>query len=406
MTADIVDQLTGVTPELEALRRRRPVTREQLQASFDALFHPVSAEHVSLAERALIAAFATALAGADDPTAEFYAGKAREIDPERAAIVARKAEAAATDSDWDREKLQERLAKLSGGIGVIRVGAATEVELKERKHRIEDAVSSTRAALEEGIVAGGGTALINALTALDTDADVQALTGDAAVGVDIVRKALKQPLRWIAQNAGEDGYVVVSKVAELEPNHGFNAKTGVYGDLLADAGDDVVGVRRQGRRENRTAVARHEYGAARSLTLGERAGLEALARHGDRDGLGVGLLLGEQRREAVDGRETPLLLAAARDTEGTQVEGLAALGARLVRDRGPVAVVTRESGLVCLAHFWRDGGHQPTAPSIWSSMRRLSSSAYSIGSSRAMGSTKPRTIIAMASFSSRPRLMR
>ena len=118
------------------------------------------------------------------------------------------------------------------------------MELKERKHRIEDAVSSTRAALEEGIVAGGGTALINALSVLDTDANVQALTGDAAVGVDIVRKALKQPLRWIAQNAGEDGYVVVSKVAELEPNHGFNAKTGVYGDLIADGVIDPVKVTR------------------------------------------------------------------------------------------------------------------------------------------------------------------
>ncbi|WP_010080435.1 chaperonin GroEL [Micrococcus luteus] len=171
-----------------------------------------------------------------------------------ARIAQIKAEAAATDSDWDREKLQERLAKLSGGIGVIRVGAATEVELKERKHRIEDAVSSTRAALEEGIVAGGGTALINALTVLDTDDDVQALTGDAAVGVDIVRKALKQPLRWIAQNAGEDGYVVVSKVAELEPNHGFNAKTGVYGDLIADGVIDPVKVTRSAL-ANATSIA-------------------------------------------------------------------------------------------------------------------------------------------------------
>ncbi|MCJ2194449.1 chaperonin GroEL [Micrococcus luteus] len=171
-----------------------------------------------------------------------------------ARIAQIKAEAAATDSDWDREKLQERLAKLSGGIGVIRVGAATEVELKERKHRIEDAVSSTRAALEEGIVAGGGTALINALTVLDTDDDVQALTGDAAVGVAIVRKALKQPLRWIAQNAGEDGYVVVSKVAELEPNHGFNAKTGVYGDLIADGVIDPVKVTRSAL-ANATSIA-------------------------------------------------------------------------------------------------------------------------------------------------------
>ena len=177
----------------------------------------------------------------DETTIVDGGGAAEDVEARVAQI---KAESAATDSDWDREKLQERLAKLSGGIGVIRVGAATEVELKERKHRIEDAVSSTRAALEEGIVAGGGTALINALTALDTDADVQALTGDAAVGVDIVRKALKQPLRWIAQNAGEDGYVVVSKVAELEPNHGFNAKTGVYGDLIADGVIDPVKVTR------------------------------------------------------------------------------------------------------------------------------------------------------------------
>ena len=177
----------------------------------------------------------------DETTIVEGAGDAEQIAGRVAQI---RSEIENTDSDYDREKLQERLAKLAGGVAVIKAGAATEVELKERKHRIEDAVSSTRAALEEGIVAGGGTALINALTALDTDADVQALTGDAAVGVDIVRKALKQPLRWIAQNAGEDGYVVVSKVAELEPNHGFNAKTGVYGDLIADGVIDPVKVTR------------------------------------------------------------------------------------------------------------------------------------------------------------------
>ncbi|GAA1672125.1 60 kDa chaperonin 1 [Citricoccus zhacaiensis] len=149
-----------------------------------------------------------------------------------------------TDSDWDREKLQERLAKLAGGVGVIKVGAATEVELKEAKHRIEDAVSSTRAALEEGIVAGGGTALINALTALDEDEAIKALSGDAVSGVGIVRKALVEPLRWIAQNAGEDGYVVTSRVADLEPNFGFNAKTGEYGDLLAAGVIDPVKVTR------------------------------------------------------------------------------------------------------------------------------------------------------------------
>ena len=146
-----------------------------------------------------------------------------------------RAEVERTDSDWDREKLQERLAKLAGGIGVIKVGAATEVELKEKKHRIEDAVSATRAALDEGIVAGGGAALIHASKALDTDASVLALEGDAATAINLVRRALAQPLRWIAENAGHEGYVVVHRVEELEPGHGFNAVTGDYENLI-DAG--------------------------------------------------------------------------------------------------------------------------------------------------------------------------
>ncbi|MBP3034963.1 chaperonin GroEL [Arthrobacter sp. zg-ZUI100] len=146
-----------------------------------------------------------------------------------------RAEIERSDSDWDREKLQERLAKLSGGIGVIKVGAATEVELKEKKHRIEDAVSSTRAALEEGIVAGGGSALVHAAKALDTDPEVAKLEGDAATAVGLVRRALAQPLRWIAENAGAEGMVVVAKVTDLEVNHGFNAATGVYENLV-DAG--------------------------------------------------------------------------------------------------------------------------------------------------------------------------
>ncbi len=177
----------------------------------------------------------------DSTTIVDGSGSKEDVDARAATI---KAQADATDSEWDREKLQERLAKLAGGIGVIKVGAATEVELKERKHRIEDAVSSTRAALEEGIVAGGGTALINALSALDEDADVQALAGDASAAAGIVRRALVQPLRWIAQNAGQDGFVVASKVAELEANHGFNAKTGEYGDLIADGVIDPVKVTR------------------------------------------------------------------------------------------------------------------------------------------------------------------
>ena len=137
-----------------------------------------------------------------------------------------KAEIEASDSDWDREKLQERLAKLAGGVGVIRVGAATEVELKEKKHRLEDAISATRAAVEEGIVPGGGTALVKAAHVLDGDLG---LTGDEATGVGIVRRALVEPLRWIAQNAGQEGYVVVSKVADLPGNEGYNAASDTYG---------------------------------------------------------------------------------------------------------------------------------------------------------------------------------
>src|SRR6188472_39120 len=152
-----------------------------------------------------------------------------------------KAEIENTDSDWDREKLQERLAKLAGGVCVIKVGAATEVELKEKKHRIEDAVSATRAAIEEGIVAGGGSALIHAAQALNGDLG---LTDDEKLGVGIVRKALAEPLRWIAENGGEQGYVVTSKVAELAPGQGYNADTGTYGDLYADGVIDPVKVTR------------------------------------------------------------------------------------------------------------------------------------------------------------------
>ena len=133
-----------------------------------------------------------------------------------------------TDSDWDREKLQERLAKLAGGVGVIKVGAATEVELKEKKHRIEDALSATRAAVEEGIVAGGGVALIRAQGALDK----LDLEGDEATGAAIVRKALELPLYWIAANAGLEGAVAVSKVRELSDNQGLDASTGEYVDLF------------------------------------------------------------------------------------------------------------------------------------------------------------------------------
>ena len=146
-----------------------------------------------------------------------------------------------TDSDWDREKLQERLAKLAGGVGVIRVGAHTEVELKERKHRVEDAISATRAAIEEGIVAGGGSALIHAAASLD---DGLGFTGDELSGVRLVRKALTEPLRRIAINAGLEGSVAAAKVAEMPVGSGLDASTGLYGDLLALGIVDPVKVTR------------------------------------------------------------------------------------------------------------------------------------------------------------------
>ena len=139
-----------------------------------------------------------------------------------------KAQIEETTSDYDREKLQERLAKLAGGVAVIKVGAATEVELKERKHRIEDALSTTRAAVEEGLVAGGGTALLQAIPALD---DLK-LEGDAAVGVAILRRALEAPIRQIAENAGKEGSVIVAAVRELPIGQGYDALKGEYGDMF------------------------------------------------------------------------------------------------------------------------------------------------------------------------------
>src|ERR1700712_1717769 len=162
-----------------------------------------------------------------------------------------KAEIEASDSDWDREKLQERLAKLAGGVCVVKVGAATEVELKEKKHRIEDAVSATRAAIEEGIVPGGGSALIHAVSVLEGDLG---LTGDEAIGVRVVRKSADEPLRWIAENGGYEGYVVTAKVRELGVGNGFNAATGEYGDLVAQGVLDPVKVTRSAL-TNATSIA-------------------------------------------------------------------------------------------------------------------------------------------------------
>ncbi len=172
----------------------------------------------------------------DTTTVTHGAAAQAEID-DRIAQIRREIED--TDSDWDREKLQERLAKLAGGVGVIKVGAATEVELKERKHRIEDAIAATRAAVDEGIIAGGGAALVHASSALDGDLN---LTGDDATGVRVVRTGLDEPLRWIAANAGYEGYVVVATVRDLPENHGLDAATGEYGDLLAAGVVDPVKV--------------------------------------------------------------------------------------------------------------------------------------------------------------------
>ncbi|MFF9089497.1 chaperonin GroEL [Streptomyces sp. NPDC014991] len=184
----------------------------------------------------------------DDTTIVDGAGKTEDVHGRVAQI---KAEIENTDSDWDREKLQERLAKLAGGVCVIKVGAATEVELKEKKHRLEDAISATRAAVEEGIVSGGGSALVHASKVLAGNLDK---TGDEATGVAVVRKAVVEPLRWIGENAGQEGYVIVSKVADLEPGQGYNAATGEYGDLIKAGVIDPVKVTRSAL-ENAASIA-------------------------------------------------------------------------------------------------------------------------------------------------------
>ena len=207
---------------------------------------------------------------------------------DKAAVAARvselRKEIENTDSSWDKEKLQERLAKLAGGVCVIKVGAHTEVELNEKKHRLEDAISATRAAVEEGIVVGGGAALVHAADALEGDLG---FTGDKAVGVRLVRKACDEPLRWIAENAGLEGYVVVAKVRAMKHNEGFNAATDVYGDLAADGVIDPVKV-------TRSALANAASIAAMFITTEavvydkpvEQAAADAAGGHGHSHGPG------------------------------------------------------------------------------------------------------------------------
>ena len=180
------------------------------------------------------------------------AGSSEEV---AARIGQIKNEIEASDSDWDKEKLQERLAKLAGGIGVIKVGAHTEVELKERKHRLEDAISATRAAVEEGIVPGGGAALVHAAKVLESGLGLE---GDELTGLRVVQGALDEPARWIAENAGLEGRVAVNRVREMGltdgPRVGLNAATGEYGDLVAQGVVDPVKVSRSAVR-NAASIA-------------------------------------------------------------------------------------------------------------------------------------------------------
>ena len=156
-------------------------------------------------------------------------------------------------SDWDREKLQERLAKLAGGVAVLKVGAATETELKEKKHRYEDALEATRAAVEEGIVVGGGVALLRGAKVLD-DLAKDSDDPDVALGVKIVQRALEEPARWIAQNAGQEGSIIIERIRERKKNEGFNAASLKFEDLVKAGIIDPVKVTRSAL-ENAASIA-------------------------------------------------------------------------------------------------------------------------------------------------------
>ena len=182
----------------------------------------------------------TIIDGAGDPAG--IQGRIKQI----------RAEIETSDSDFDREKLQERLAKLAGGVAVVKVGAATETEMKEKKHRVEDALQATRAALEEGIIPGGGVALVNAISSLDG----LELAGDEATGATIVRRALEEPLRQLADNAGLEGSVVVGKVRELANGHGLNVDSGEYVDLVEQGIIDPAMVTRSAL-QNAASIAKN-----------------------------------------------------------------------------------------------------------------------------------------------------
>ncbi|HIE17434.1 MAG TPA: chaperonin GroEL, partial [Dehalococcoidia bacterium] len=186
---------------------------------------------------------------ADKDNTTIVEGKGSE-EAIQARIKQIKAQIDETTSDYDKEKLQERLAKLAGGVAVIKVGAATEVELKEKKHRVEDALSATRAAVEEGILPGGGVALINASSALDK----VKVDGDEATGLSMLKRAVEEPVRWIAENAGQEGSVVVDKVKSSEKGVGYDAVNNDYGDMVSKGIIDPLKVTRTGL-ENAASIA-------------------------------------------------------------------------------------------------------------------------------------------------------
>ena len=200
-------------------------------------------------------------------------------------------------SDWDREKLQERLAKLAGGVAVVKVGAATEVELKEKKHRIEDALSATRAAIEEGVVVGGGTALVRSRSSVD--GLIAALSGDEATGAMIVRKALEEPLKWIAYNAGLEGPVMVEQAERESGNIGLNANTGQFEDLFKAGVIDPAKVTRSAL-QNAASIAAmllttealvadkpEKPAAAGGHDHGAHGGMDAMGGMGGMGGMGM-----------------------------------------------------------------------------------------------------------------------
>jgi chaperonin GroEL len=186
---------------------------------------------------------------ADKDNCTFVEGKGSD-DAIKARMKQIKAQIDETTSDFDREKLQERLAKLAGGVAVIKVGAATETELKEKKHRVEDALSATRAAVEEGILPGGGVALLNASVALEP----LLKDGDEGVGIKILKQAIEEPIKWIAFNAGAEGSVIVDAVKKGKPGYGYDAAKNEFGDMVKKGIIDPLKVVRTAL-ENASSVA-------------------------------------------------------------------------------------------------------------------------------------------------------